>query len=176
VTRHAVLALLLFTPGALLAGCGQGPRAKGPTITTVEAPAPARSSVAAPVRVAPVHATPVHATHASTTARDASAPALAHDDEGASLRRTLQTAPDPAARRAALDQWTRADRDHQPVIDALFTDPDPLVRRWAALALERRAGGADADRVGPAVAQALRAERDPAVRSILSRVERRVAR
>lgn len=173
MSRHAVLALLLFAPGALLAGCGQGPRAKGPTTTTIETPA--RASTAAAVRVAPVQAPPTRATPAPTTAQHASAPAPAHDDEGASLRRTLKTDPAPAARRAALDQWTRADRDHQPVIDALFTDPDPLVRRWAALALERRAS-ADVDRVGPAVAQALRAERDLAVRSILSRIERRLAR
>ena len=102
--------------------------------------------------------------------------APAHDDEGAALRRTLQADPDPAARRAALDQWTRTTRDQQPVLDVLFTDSDPLVRRWAALALERSASAEAAARVGPAIAQALRAERDPAVRSILSRVERRLAR
>lgn len=170
MTRHAVLALLLFAPGALLAGCGQGPRAGRPTGSTIEAPA--RASTAAAVRATPARDT---VATAPLIARREPSLAPSHDDEGTSLRRTLKTDPDPSARRAALDQWTRADRDHQPVVDALFNDPDPLVRRWAALALERGAS-ADADRVGPAVAQALRAERDPAVRSILSRVERRLAR
>ena len=53
-------------------------------------------------------------------------------------------------------------------VDLLLEDPDPLVRRWAALALER----VNDPSLAPAIRQALSGESDPTVRHVLERVLR----
>lgn len=73
--------------------------------------------------------------------------------------------PDPAARRAAIDGLGDDLSASSELLRALGADEEPVVRRWAALALERRAN--------PALASALRqaaiSETDLAVRHILER-------
>lgn len=129
---------------------------------------------------------PRAAPRSTTSAALTAAPALvpAHADMGrgdldrdAEARRALvqilRGDPDPRARRAALD---RCGGELDPLLEALVNDGDALVRRWAALALERAVSRADAaSRVRPALAQALCTEPDAAVRAILSRLDRRLA-
>lgn len=73
--------------------------------------------------------------------------------------------PNPAQRRAAIDQVANGSSETEPLLRSLASDHDPLVRRWAALALERRARRDH----GPALRQALASERDPAIENILQR-------
>ncbi|MCO5166724.1 MAG: HEAT repeat domain-containing protein [Planctomycetes bacterium] len=100
--------------------------------------------------------------------------AQAGPDERDQARVVLRGHPDPRARRAAIDQLTAA-ADVGPLVEVLLTDEDPLVRRWAALALERAVQADGRAWVRPALAQALCAEPDRAVRAVLGRLERRLA-
>jgi hypothetical protein len=93
------------------------------------------------------------------------------DDATLELRRTLDAGASPDARRAALDRWTDdGARGTDELVRTLFTDRDPIVRRWAALAIERVAR----PELAATLRQAEAAERDAAVRSILARVIRRL--
>ncbi|MGE0712268.1 MAG: HEAT repeat domain-containing protein [Planctomycetota bacterium] len=92
-------------------------------------------------------------------------PAPAARDASA-LRSTIEGGGVADERRAAIDQ---AGDDAAPLLRALGSDPDPIVRRWAALALERIARPA----LSASLAQVASGERDPAVRHILERALRR---
>jgi hypothetical protein len=125
-----------------LVACGppRGPQA-------ASAPAAAAVTSAAPVASAPAKVTPG-----------------GNADEQRALA-AVTADPDPARRRAAIDDYANGARGADPLLQSLASDRDPLVRRWAALALERRA----TRDLSPALRQALAAERDPAVENILTR-------
>jgi hypothetical protein len=84
---------------------------------------------------------------------------------------SLRGDPDPDQRRRAIDAYARRvvtdAASVEPLIEAVATDLDPLVRRWAALAL---ANAATPD-VRPRLRLLAASERDPVVRSILERPE-----
>jgi len=179
IARPLILTLICL----LLAACGPprgGPPAAG-----------SRASTAAPIQAAAPReeARPVAHTQwltrsslvlrprsaaAFTAARGADTPERAEEDESQALVAQIEGAERSEERRAAIDRYAEGPADSsaegdEPLLRSLNTDPDPVVRRWAALALERRAS--------PALASALRqahaAEPDRAVRAILARALRR---
>jgi len=155
VTRTGVLAVSLVV-GAVALGCGDP---DGP-------PAQALASAAA---IATASLTP-----APLAALGARQPLAATLTDDASLERvvtTLRGDPDPDRRRRAIDAYARhvasTGASDEPLIEAVATDLDPLVRRWAALAL--------ASAPTPDLRRRMRllaaSERDPVVRSILERAD-----
>jgi HEAT repeat protein len=99
-----------------------------------------------------------------------SSPALAPGDLAArrELERRIAADPDPSSRREAIDSYATPSAEADPLLDSVFGEPDPLVRRWAAMALAREARPQQI----PALRQAIPAERDPAVKRILQQALR----
>ena len=87
------------------------------------------------------------------------------------LLATLHADPISAQRRRAIDRYAPSD-DVAPLLMAASSDNDPIVRRWAALALERKA----THDMSPALRQAAAAEPNPVVRQVLERALRRAER
>jgi hypothetical protein len=87
------------------------------------------------------------------------------DQTQRSLRAVVASDPSPAKRRAAIDRLRSDAAGTDELLRSLNSDDDPVVRRWAALALERRAEPA----LAPALQQAAISESDPKVQHILER-------
>lgn len=171
---RAALLLTLSLSGTLVA-CG--PPRGGPQAATLAAgvqPAPTAAPAAegsAPARVAAGALrlnglAPASLATRPTTSQGAARSEVPQDEASRALLETIRGDQDPARRRAAIDRWTEGARPLEPLMDAVFADKDPLVRRWAALAIERRARPEHA----PALLQASRSEPDPAVRRILTQI------
>jgi HEAT repeat protein len=155
------LPLFLIT---LTAACGPSPRAAVGSLPAASAASTAAplSSRSAPPPVA-VEARAVEPAAVAPTV----APALpAASQEELDLLTTVETDPDPAARRRAVDALAARGSDPQALARTLFSEQDPVVRRWTALALDRMGGAEAAD----VVRQALTLEQDPRVRGVLERV------
>lgn len=179
MARATTACAILFS-GTLVA-CGPpggGPQAAGfrsasaRSNTPAAAPAGAATMVAAPAS----HPVQVPAQAPASPARSAragieplSSADLQREARSRELLDTIRTHPDPAVRRAAIDRWTDEPRPLAPLIEVVFADKDPLVRRWAALAIGRKATRAEQ----PALLQASRSEPDPAVRRILEQAAAR---
>lgn len=185
MARATIVCAILFS-GTLVA-CGPpggGPQAAGfrsaPALpNTLSTPAAAAQAGAAafvgdpashPVRL------PVQASVPAPPDRPAragieplSSADLEQEARSRELLDTIRTHADPAVRRAAIDRWTDEPRPLAPLIEVVFADKDPLVRRWAALAIGRKATRAEQ----PALRQASRSEPDPAVRRILEQAAAR---
>jgi len=137
-----------------------------------ERPASAERPASPPLRSAP---------EAEAARSSAASPARAADPAGRAeadaLRAEIELARRPADRRAAIDRYRAAPGDDpvaaaEPLLRSVGSDPDPVVRRWAALALERRAEPA----LAPALEQAWASEPDGVVKEILARAVRRARR
>ncbi len=80
------------------------------------------------------------------------------------VTQTLRAGVQPATRRKAIDDYARGEGDSRPLLEALYADPDPIVRRWAALALARRADPG----LASALQQAACSEPEAAIQRILT--------
>lgn len=88
------------------------------------------------------------------------------DADRLELEQTLLSDTNPNARRGAIDKLSALPESEDALIRTLISDPDPLVRRWSALALERRP---PSPTVESGIRQALVAESNGPVRAILER-------
>jgi len=82
------------------------------------------------------------------------------------LEQTLLSDTNPSARRGAIDKLSALPESEDALIRTLISDPDPLVRRWSAMALERRP---PSPTVESGIRQALVAEANGPVRAVLER-------
>lgn len=122
----------------------------------------------------------VAATDSAVVAR--ATPPPAPDADGDDLARAplerlviaLRADPSPEVRRKAIDHYmgrVGEGASAEPLLEACASDFDPLVRRWAALALAAAPGPDLAARLGALAVS----EPDPAVRAILERGARTAA-
>lgn len=169
MVSRAIATLLMSMIAAGAEGCGdpQDPRLRGVAavgthIEVARDPASHRPllEVAPPALAAP------QAGPAPTTV--AAQPDELRDAPTDRVVTALRAHPDPDVRRRAVDVYVERvlkGESSEPLFEACAADPDPLVRRWAALALTTT----PSEELRPRLALLAASEPDKAVRSILER-------
>lgn len=152
--RHVGASGVVLVLGAVALGCGDP---DGPPARSVASAAPVVTATPTPEHVEPLAAP---------------RPLVVNGVDDVSIGQlvtALRGDPDPDERRRAIDAYARRVttdcESSEPLLEAVATDLDPLVRRWAALAL---ASAATPD-LRPRLRALAASERDPVVRSILER-------